>query len=49
MLIKREVIARMRETYPDLYYEPEDPRNRRISILLARAAAPSLPPPGGGG
>ena len=29
--------------------EPESPRNRRISILLARSAPQALPPPGGGG
>lgn len=28
MLIKREVIAKMREKFPELYYEPKDPRNK---------------------
>lgn len=27
MLISRSVIAKMREKYPELYYEPKDPRN----------------------
>lgn len=31
MLIKREVIAGMREKFPDLYYSPKDPRSDRES------------------
>lgn len=33
MLIKREVIAKMRDHFPDLYYSPKDPRSDRESAF----------------
>jgi hypothetical protein len=33
MLIKRNVIAKMRETYPELWYSPKDPRNKKESAF----------------
>ena len=33
MLIKREVIAKMREEFPELYYSPKDPRSDRESAF----------------
>jgi hypothetical protein len=33
MLIKREVIAKMREDYPELWYSPKDPRSEKESAF----------------
>jgi hypothetical protein len=33
MLIKREVIAKMREDYPELWYSPKDPRSDKESAF----------------
>lgn len=33
MLIKREVIAKMRDQFPELYYSPKDPRSEKESAF----------------